>query len=301
MAETDILVDNPGTRTPENGWFRFRIGEIEATIVSDGRMLPHDVAAFFPGLQPDDLTAAKAQAGVDGTHFSMEQNCLVLRYPGHVVLFDTGVGTDPVYGWAHSGLLLRSMAAAGIDPAEVTEVVLTHAHSDHAWGLTDAAGVRNFPNAQVLVPRVDFDHWTDLAKVALGGFTADFILGARRNLLAYQDRLTLFDGEAEILTGIRAVASPGHSPGHCSYIIGSGQDRCLFLGDVVHTGHLQMANPGWAFAYDHDPAQAISTRQALLTRAAAEGLNVIGYHFDFPGLGTVQREGAGFRFQAATP
>lgn len=130
---TDIQIDNPGIRTPENGWFRFRIVVVEATVVSDGRMMPHEIAAFFPGLQSDDLRAAKARLGVEGTHFSMEQNCLVLRYPGHVVLFDTGVGTDFVYGWAHSGLLLRSMAVAGIQAADVTEVVLTHAHSDHAW------------------------------------------------------------------------------------------------------------------------------------------------------------------------
>jgi glyoxylase-like metal-dependent hydrolase (beta-lactamase superfamily II) len=299
MAEAEIRVDNPGLRTPQNGWFRFHIGEVEATIVSDGRMLPHDIAAFFPGLPPADLVAAKARAGVQGTHFSMEQNCLVLRYPGHVVLFDTGVGTDPVYGWQHSGLLLRSMAAAGIAPGEVTEVVLTHAHSDHAWGLVDAAGLPNFPQARVIVPRVDFEHWTDLAKVATGGFTADFVLGARRALLAYPDRLTLFEAEGEVLPGVRAVSSPGHSPGHCSYIIGAGPKACLFLGDVVHTVHLQMAHPGWAFAYDYDPVQAAQTRQALLTRVAAEGLNVIGYHFDFPGLGRVHEDGAGFRFKAA--
>lgn len=301
MTETEIRVDKPGSRTAENGWFRFRIGAMEATVVSDGRMLPHEVAAFFPGLPPEELIAAKHRSGVTGTHFSMEQNCLVLRHAGHVVLFDTGVGTDPVYGWGHSGLLLRSMAAAGIDPAEVTEVVLTHAHSDHAWGLVDDTGAPNFPQARVFVPRVDHDHWTDLAKVARGGFTADFVLGARRNLLAYQDRMTLFDGDGEILPGVRAVASSGHSPGHCSYIIGSGQDRCLFLGDVAHTAHLQMAHPTWAFAYDHDPVQAVVTRQALLGRAADEGLNVIGYHFDFPGLGRIHRDGAGFRFEAVGP
>lgn len=110
--------------------------------------------------------------------------------------------------------------------------------------------------------------------------------------------MTLFDGDGEILPGVRAVLSPGHSPGHCSYIIGSGPGACLFLGDVVHTGHLQMAHPDWAFAYDHDPVQAAQTRQALLTRATSEVLNVIGYHFDFPGLGRIHQDGPGFRFQA---
>jgi glyoxylase-like metal-dependent hydrolase (beta-lactamase superfamily II) len=140
-------------------------------------MLPHDIGDFFPGLPHNDLVAAKARAGVQGTHFSIEQNCLVLRYPGHVVLFDTGMGTDPVYSWAQSGLLLRSMAAAGIDPAQVTEVVLTLAHSDHAWGLVDDAGAPNFPQAQVFVPPVDFEHWTDLTEGGAGWIYRRFRAG----------------------------------------------------------------------------------------------------------------------------
>lgn len=292
------LMDTPAIRTPENGWFRFRIGDIEATVVSDGRMLPHTIAGFFPGVSPLVLQAAQARTGVSGTHFSMEQNCLVLRHAGRVILFDTGVGSDPVYGWEHSGLLLRSMAAAGITADEVTHILLTHAHSDHAWGLVDAMGERQFPNAQVFVPRADFDYWTDASRMAQGGFTADFIAGARRNLLPYRDRLTLFDPDAQVLPAVFALATPGHSPGHVSYVIGSGADRHIFLGDVAHTSHLQMAYPDWPFAYDLDTAQAVRTRMAMLDLAATEGIALIGYHFDFPGIGRISRDGAAFRFTA---
>ncbi len=300
MTDTEIRVDNPGARTPENGWFRFRIGQIEATVVSDGRMLPHGIADFFPDIPKSAMDSTKDLTGVNGTHFSMEQNCLVLRYPGHVVLFDTGVGTDRAYSWEHSGLLLRCLTAAGIATAEVTEVLLTHAHSDHAWGLVDAEGVPNFPQARVFVPRLDFDHWTDEKKLSLGGFTADFVRGARRNLLAYQDRLTLLDSDGEILPETLAVASPGHSPGHYSYVIGLGQERCMFLGDVAHSAPLQLAYPDWSCAYDFDPIQAAQTRQTLLERAAAEGMTVIGYHFNFPGIGRVLRHGPAYRFEAMT-
>lgn len=300
MHELDpsLLVDNPGIRTPENGWFRFWIGNIEATIVSDGRMLPHSIAAFFPDISTAELNAAKAQTDVTGTHFSMEQNCLVLRYDGHVVLFDTGVGSDPVYGWEHSGLLLRSMAAAGISAADVTHVLLTHAHSDHAWGLVDQNGAKQFAGAQVYVPHADYDYWTDLTRMSQGGFTADFIAGARRNLLPYAGQLTLFDPDAQVLPNVFAVATPGHSPGHVSYVIGSGANRHIFLGDVAHTTQLQMARPGWPFAYDLDSGQAVQTRKSMFDYAATEGMALIGYHFDFPGLGRVSRDGAAYRFTA---
>jgi hypothetical protein len=142
-----------------------------------------------------------------------------LRYLRHVVPFDTGVGKDPVYGWFHSGLLLRSMAAAGVATSEVTKVVLPHTDSNNAWCLVDDRGVPNVPEARVFVPRLDCDLWTDLANVALCRCTGDSILGAQCNLLAYQDRL--FDGDAEILPDVRAVASRGH----CFYVIGTGQDR----------------------------------------------------------------------------
>lgn len=301
MSELDcqVHVHNPGPRTPENGWFRFNIGEMEAIIVSDGRLLPHGIAEFFPAVPPLDLHLAKADTGLDGTHFSMEQNCLVLRYSGHVVLFDTGIGKDRNYGWEHSGILIRSMAAAGVRAEEVTEIILTHAHCDHSWGLVDE-GAPNFPNARLFVSRVDFEYWTDDAKLSLGGFTADCVLGARRNLLPYREKMTLIEGDLEILPNIFAVASPGHSPGHYSYVIGIEQDRYIFLGDVMHSSHLQMANPNWSCAYDFDQDQAAATRQRVLESAADQGLSIIGYHFNFPGIGKVERNGTAFWYTPAS-
>lgn len=293
-----MLIDNPGPRTPDTGWFRFRIGEIEATVVSDGRMRPHTIAGFFPDVFAADLAAAKTRAGITADHFSMEQNCLVLRHGGRVVLFDTGVGQDQVSGWEASGILLQSMEKAGIDPAEVTDVVLTHAHSDHAWGLVSDAGAVLFPKAQVHLSHAEFDYWTDKANLAFGGFTATCILGARRNLLPYLDRITFVAEGQEILPGVVVVASPGHSPGHLSFIIRSGGDRYIFLGDAAHTSHLQLAHPEWAFAYDFDSHQAVQTRKALLERAVVGDLTLIGYHFDFPGIGKIVRDGEAYRFVA---
>jgi glyoxylase-like metal-dependent hydrolase (beta-lactamase superfamily II) len=155
-----------------------------------------------------------------------------------------------------------------------------------------------FPKARVCLSRVDFDYWIDTTMLPLGGFTATCILGARRNLLPYRDRINFVEEGQEILPGIVGIGSPGHSPGHFSYIVGSADDRYIFLGDVAHTSHLQLANPDWPFAYDFDTTQAVQTRKALLERAVIKDLTLIGYHFDFPGIGKIVRDGEAYRFVA---
>lgn len=122
----------------------------------------------------------------------------------------------------------------------------------------------------------EFDYWTDLSNLPLGPFTEAWIVGARRNLLSYRDRIAFVTDGTEVLPGIRAIATPGHSPGHFSYVIGTGPERYIFLGDVAHTSHLQLAHPDWPFAFDFDSRQAIHSRLALLERAAVDDLTLIG-------------------------
>ena len=172
QANPLIRIDNPGPRTAGTGWFRFRIGEMEATVVSGGRMRPHSTADFFPDITIAELEPAKARASIDADYFRMEQNCLILRYDGRVVLFDTGVGQDQVSGWEASGILMQSMARGGIESAEVTDIVLTHAHSDLVWDMVSDDRAVLFRNARAYLSRVEVDYWTDTAKLPLGGFTA---------------------------------------------------------------------------------------------------------------------------------
>lgn len=280
----------------EGGWFRFRIGALEATIVSDGRMRPHTIEGFFPRVPKADREDCQTRNGILSDCLSMEQNCLVLRGDAGLVLFDTGIGGDLEYGWEHSGKLMENLARAGLDPKDVTAVVLTHVHCDHVWGMVDDRGDAQFPNAQVYLSRPDFEFWTDEAKLGTGGFTETYVKGARRNLLPYLAKLHFIeDGEA-FLPHIRAVASPGHSIGHMSYIIESDGQRYLFLGDVVHSTELMFENPDWPFAYDFDSSQAAQTRRRLFDLAVAQGLGLIGYHFAFPGIGAIVRQGRAFRY-----
>lgn len=281
------------------GWYRFYIGDVEATIVSDGRLRPGTPEDQFPDIPKETLHGILRSARLPTAGLIMEQNSLVLRFGDRYVLFDTGVGQDQVYGSEETGRILFNISAAGIDRRDITAVVLTHAHCDHCWGLVNDNGTPNFPNAEVFVPKTEFDYWTDERLVAAGGFLADSVIGARRNLLPCRDRLHFVEDGCEILPGITAFATPGHSPGHTSYIISSAGETHIFLGDVVHSAALLFPNPDWGFFYDSDPAMAARTRRSALERIVSEDMALIGYHFLFPGVGYLHRDGNAFRYIAA--
>lgn len=277
------------------GWYRFAIGDIEATIISDGLLNLGSANDQFPAASPDAIAGILQDEFLPVSPMMLEQNCLVLNIGERVVLIDSGMGSDAMFG-DQSGRLLRNLSAAGIEADQVDDIVLTHAHIDHCSGLVADGGTLNFPNAQLHMSQADFDYWTDEAKLSGQGSQPAFVKAARENLLPYRDRMSFVTDQKEVLPGITAISTPGHTVGHTSYLITSGDHSFLNVGDVVHHYALLFENPGWAFAYDTDPDQAAQTRIKLFDMAASEQLPLIGYHFPFPGLGHIRREGEGFEY-----
>ncbi len=193
-----------------------------------------------------------------------------------------------------TGRLLANLRAAGIDPAQITHVVLTHAHCDHCWALVDSRGNRNFPNAQVVVSEADLRFWTDDANKRGPAFMEVFVEGAKRNLNAYRDRLVMARDEQPVVPGVTAIATPGHTVGHMVYAITSDGRTVVNTGDLAHHHILLLRTPLLQFAYDSDPAQSAQTRQRMLDRMATDGHAVLSYHFPWPGLGRLSRGGEGF-------
>ncbi|APX26165.1 MULTISPECIES: MBL fold metallo-hydrolase [Salipiger] len=277
------------------GWYRFGIGDIEATIISDGLLNLGSANDQFPNAPQDDIARIMKEEFLPADPMMLEQNCLVLNIANRVVLFDSGIGSDQTFG-DKAGRMLRNLQAAGIEPGQVDDVVLTHAHCDHCWGLVADDGALNFPNATVHISQVDFDYWTDEANLSGPGFIPFFVAGARKNLLPYRDRLSFVADGKEVMPGVTAISTPGHTPGHISYVIASGGQTFLNVGDVVHHYALLFENPGWRFAFDSDPGMAAETRLKLFDMAASEEMPMIGYHFPFPGLGNIRREGSAYAY-----
>ena len=210
------------------------------------------------------------------------QNVLVVNTGRHLVLIDTGMGDRSKALGPDNGHLMRNLALAGIDPAAIDVVAITHAHIDHCWGLVDARDRLNFPNARVAIAMSDYEFWTQESLLA-NPAARDFVLYTRTNLLPVRDRIIPVRDGAEVVPGITAMATPGHTVGHHSYVIESGGQRLVNVGDVLHHHVLLLRHPEWHNIFDSDKAQGAATRRRILETMSADGTQCVLYHFPVPG------------------
>ncbi|HEY7248354.1 MAG TPA: MBL fold metallo-hydrolase [Xanthobacteraceae bacterium] len=269
----------------------FRCGDLELKGLSDGILKTS--LDFVLGME-----RAKSEALVgatnDGSLFIPVNNFL-FRREGATVLIDSGAGNSmqPTLG-----KLPADLKAAGIDPADVTHIVLTHMHPDHANGLVDDAGEAAYPNAEILVHAQELDFWM----AENDGSESEAVKRTRArnrvNLKPYGERIRpMHDGE-EVL-GCAPLPAPGHSPGHTCWRVGAGRDAFIAWGDLVHFSAIQIAHPNTAVKYDLDPDLARRSRLRMLDMIATEGLAIAGAHVNGPGLGYLTRKGTGYTFESA--
>ena len=272
---------------------RLALGDAEIVTVSDGSLtLP---MSYSYGEAPKaELDALLAANGMATDALRPDCNVTVLKRAGRVIAFDAGSGPNFM---DTAGKLVANLAEAGIDPVDVTDVVFTHAHPDHIWGVTDDFDELVFSNAAYHIGQAEYDFWS--SPDALQAVSADrqsFVVGAQGRFEAIRDRLTFLKPGKEVLPGIEAVATPGHTPGHLSYIVHDGADQLMVLGDALTQSLISFAHPDWPAGADQDQALAATTRKALLDRLAGDRARVIGYHFPHPAGGTVERAGGAYRF-----
>jgi glyoxylase-like metal-dependent hydrolase (beta-lactamase superfamily II) len=268
---------------------RFKIGAMDATIVSDGPLLLHAPEKIFLGPGRDALAGSLTEVGLPTDRVRVEQNCLLLETAGKKILFDNGLGSEKLYG-PDSGRLLDSLREAGVAASEIDAVVLTHGHSDHCWGTMGDDGTPNFPNAALYLSQAELDFWTsDHAEAR----SARSIAGVKKHILPLRDRIRFIRDEEEFLPGVQALATPGHTPGHMAFLFDGGW--CL-TGDVAFHDPISYSFPEAESVYDTDRDLGVTTRKRLLNRLAAERLSIVGYHHPWPGLGRLERTGGTFRF-----
>jgi glyoxylase-like metal-dependent hydrolase (beta-lactamase superfamily II) len=198
-----------------------------------------------------------------------------------------------------AGKLAENMETAGIDRKAVTKVVITHAHPDHLWGtLDDFDNAPMFPNASYVIAAAEWDFWmADDVVSRLPEDRQNFAPGAKRNLTAIKDKVRMIKPGEDIVTGIRAIDTSGHTPGHLAIEIAGGRESLTVLADALTHATISFAHPEWMPAADHhDPERAVATRKTLLDRLATDRNRVIGYHLPFPGIGVVERSGIVHRF-----
>lgn len=271
-----------------------KLGGMQIDIVSDGSLvLPAD---FIMGANPPaEITAILAAHGAIGGALTPPCNLTLLRHQGRVVLFDVGSGPD---FQPSAGRLPDTLDAMGLAPEDITHLVLTHGHPDHLWGLLDDFDDPYLPNAEILMGRAEFDYWMDPATMdSIGTARQSFAAGAQRRLEAVADRVTFFEDGAEILPGVAARGTFGHTPGHMAFELRDGSESLMVLGDSLGNPHVAFEAPGFESGSDQDPAMAAATRRGLLDQLASAQMRVAGFHLP-GGLGRVERTGGAFRFVA---
>jgi glyoxylase-like metal-dependent hydrolase (beta-lactamase superfamily II) len=286
----------PMQKTQAPGYYRMMLGDFEVTALCDGTM-PLPAGKILIHITPQQLDAALTRAFLkDPVETSV--NGFLINTGKKLVLIDTGAGA---FFGTTLDKLVTNLKAAGYSPEQVDEIYITHMHGDHVGGLV-ADGKIVFPNAIVRAAQGEGDHWLSKAHMEAAPKEAQE---------AYQSAMTAlnpyvaagkyqpFRGDVELVPGIRAVASPGHTPGHTLYRVESQGQTLVLWGDLMHVAAAQFPNPAVAIRFDTDSAAAASQRAQVFADAAAHGYWVGGAHLPFPGLGHLRAADGGYDYVPA--
>ncbi len=283
----------PQVKTQAPGFYRVMLGDFEVTALSDGTVaLPVDQLLT-------DTTAAKTKKALARSFLNSPLETSVNGYlvntGAKLVLIDTGAAG--LFG-PTLGNLIANLKAAGYEPEQVDEIYITHMHADHVGGLM-AGDKLAFPNATVRADKRDADYW--LSKTNLDQASAEmkgFFQGAQASLNPYVLALKFkaFEGDTELVPGITAVASYGHTPGHSVYKVESKGQMLVLWGDLMHVAAVQFSEPGVTIQFDTDSKSAAEQRKHAYAEAAKQGYLVGSAHLSFPGLGHLRVQGKGYEW-----
>lgn len=295
-----LFATTGSSRNDLRAFHQFKMGKLDLTVVTDGHILMKPVQPnFAPG-----IPSVVVQRTLDA-HFASRSevdlgiNILVIKSVGRTILIDTGCGAN--FG-KDSGWLIENLVKAGINPSQVTDVVISHAHPDHIGGMTDQDGHITFPNAQVYLSRIEHDFWMGASpdfsksKITDDGLKKMVVTVARKNITALKSRLNLFEDGAEIQGCIRMKLAPGHTPGHCVSQVFSGKESLYHVADLAHSAILVFEHPEWGFEGDTDFDLAVKSRRKVLNELASSRSLVFSYHLPWPGLGHVRKKEQGFEW-----
>ena len=283
----------PMVKTSAPGYYRMMLGDFEITALSDGTVaLPVD--QLLTNTTPGKVGKALAKSYLKSP-LETSVNAFLVNTGDKLVLIDAGAAG--LFG-PTLGKLAASLKASGYLPEQVDEVYITHMHADHVGGLMNGAE-RAFPNAVVRAEQHDADFW--LSQANLDAAPADakgFFQGAMASLNPYvaAGKFKPFSGDTELAAGIKAVASPGHTPGHAIYAVESKGEKLLFWGDLMHVAAVQFAEPATTIKFDSDSKAAAMQRKKAYADAARKGYLIAASHLSFPGMGRLRSEAKGYAF-----
>ena len=281
------------------GFYRYTVGSFEITVVTDGAARFPLADNFVINANKGDVQAALATAHMSSDIFFNPFNPIVVNTGAKLVLIDSGIG-EAFYQKNNgaAGQLLVNLAAAGIAASAIDTVIISHYHPDHVNGLLRADNSLAFPNAEILVPAEEHKFWMDdgeMSRAPKGRMEGLFKNNRQVFSGEVLKHLGTYQWDKEVVPGITSLGTPGHSWGHTSHVVASGASKVFVQADVTHVPYLFAQHPGWHAAFDQDGAKAEATRRKIYDMLSAERMLVQGFHYPFPSLGHVEKDGSGYR------
>ncbi len=285
--------EEPTKLLPPKGLFSTEFGDYRISTLLDG-IIPLQKGYFSGDEQAID--AVLAEIGLTEGVVPAPVSAFLFQSKDKNILVDAGMGAISAMGPGY-GHMMSALLAAGVSPAQIDIVVLTHAHPDHIGGLLDAEGNAVFPNAELVVAREEVAFWNNPETMAKAPEEAQGIFQFAQNCFkAYGDQLSQVDAGKEIAKGITLQAAHGHTPGHSVLRVDAGKKELMMVADLFHSAELYTAIPDIAFGFDVDSKQAAATRIKLFDQLASDKTILCGSHVHFPGFGRVLKEGKTYRY-----
>jgi glyoxylase-like metal-dependent hydrolase (beta-lactamase superfamily II) len=294
-----VLAAAPPSGKQAPGFYRYKVGDIEISVVNDGVSRMPIAEGFVENASRDDVNAALSAAFLERDFYAGPYNPIVINNGSKLALVDTGTGAQAfTASKGLNGRLPLNLAAAGIDINAIDTVIISHYHGDHINGLIKADGSLAFPNAEILVPAVEHKFWMDdgeRSRAKKPRVIAGFDNVRRVMNGEVLKRLRTYEWGKEVIGGVTAVGTPGHTPGHTSHVVASGSTSVYVQADVTHAPFLFARHPEWHFMLDVEPVEAEATRRKVYDMLVADRMLVQGFHYPFPSVGHVEKSGAGYR------
>ncbi|MCW3162532.1 MBL fold metallo-hydrolase [Chryseobacterium oryctis] len=291
---------------PENdfsGYKKLKLGELDLFILTDGFIHEKNLTSFAPRGNVSELKNILKQNFRADDYIDMAMNILLVKTKDRLILLDTGMG---IFADSTTGFLLKSLAKAGFSPNDITDIFLSHAHPDHIGGVVDKQNNLVFPNAKIFISKIEYDFWLQATIKDFGNsalkeqpeFLNQIIPPIQNILKTIKPKLNFFDLNQTLYDNFRFQLAPGHTPGLTVMTISSGNEKLLYIADLIHSDVVLFPHPDWGYFGDTDLDIATSSRIKLLEQLSETKARAFAYHLPWPGLGFTKKEpsGKGFRW-----